>query len=139
MIYLYCRYTMFVYLLTSRHYYNYYILYHVCMMKCEMSHIVESRQGFLNKSFQKCRILQKVKKILKARIPSFPTIYDTWGLFSKSTEKLKKISEKISVFLENLVRRINYYHVNYFKHSFKMQFTPYVFVITGKLRVLAFR
>ena len=48
------------------------------------------------------------------------------------------MSEKITDFGENLVRRINYYYVHLIKHSFKIHFTPFVMVITGKLGTLAF-
>ena len=47
------------------------------------------------------------------------------------------MSEKITDFGENLVRRINYYYDHLIKHSFKIHCTPFVMVITGKLEMLS--
>ena len=82
--------------------------------------------------------LQKLKKFLKVKSHSFLTMYNTWGLLSKDSELFNKMSKKITDFGENLVHRINYDHVHFFKHSFKIQIYPYVMVITGKLGSLAF-
>ena len=107
-------------------------------MRCEISHIVESRGGFFNESSRKPLKFTKIKNFLKVKSHSFLTMYNTLGLLSKDSELFNKRSEKITDFGENLVRRINYDHVHFFKHSFKIQIYPYAMVITGKLGLLAF-
>ena len=66
-------------------------------------------------------------------------MYNTWGLLSKDSELFNKMSKKITDFGENFVHRINYDHVFFFKHSFKIQIYPYDMVINEKLAILAFQ
>jgi hypothetical protein len=67
-------------------------------------------------------------------------------IYSKKVQFDKNISSFIVVWLQSRTLfsvcwglKIRENFVNYFKHAFIIGFTPYVFVITGKLASTAFR
>ena len=65
------------------------------MMRCEISHIVESRRGFFNESSRKPLKFTKTQKLSNVKSHSFLTMYNTWGLLSKDSELFNKMSKKI--------------------------------------------
>ena len=85
-------------------------------MRCEISNIVESHRGFFDKSSRKPLKFIKTQKDSKSEDPQL-------------SDHVRHLGSIIADFGEKLVRRVNYDHVCYFKHSFKIKVYLYVMVI----------